>query len=204
MADTWIPRLVTLAVWALLAWSASFWVLQTTAMRTAFAPAAPVSPAPVAAEPLHVARVFGPAIEARPAEAVAAAPAVDHSARFALQGVVAGRGKAGVALLSVEGRPPRPYRVGAKVDDAYTLQSVTAASATLTPPDNGPAFTVQVPSPGSAAAAVAAARTAPVAGSVTTPQPGARVVPGPMPGQGSFQGPRGGPSRSASAAAASI
>jgi len=146
MADKWSLRLVTLAVWSLAAWSATAWTLHFVGSRSATAsvPPAPLAAVPVS-EPAQMARVFGSGI-GKPADNTAApAPLViDPSTRFALVGVVANRASTGVALLSVEGKPARPYRVGSTIDDTYKLKSVTARSATLATVQTGASFTVNL------------------------------------------------------------
>jgi general secretion pathway protein C len=134
---------LTLAIWALAAGSAAYWALRhagnapTGPMPAQFALAAP------GGETGHVARLFGPAI-GKPSEAALTPQVVDPSSRFALAGVVATRSSTGVAVLSVEGKPARPYRVGSMVDAGYTLKSVTAHSATLSVPRTGASFTVKL------------------------------------------------------------
>lgn len=141
MADTWTPRILTLLAWALAAWSLTYWVLQFQGARPTAAAQAPAQVPALAAEPADVARVFGPVIEIMAPEPVVAA-VVDPSTRFALSGVVANRAQRGVALLSVEGQPARPYRVGASIDNAYILKSVTARTAVLVETASGTTFTV--------------------------------------------------------------
>jgi general secretion pathway protein C len=52
----------------------------------------------------------------------------------------------GSALISIDGKPPRPFRVGSRVGDNYVLQSVGVRSATLGASAAGPAaFTLQLP-----------------------------------------------------------
>ena len=77
-----------------------------------------------------------------PAPVVAAAapePAAD--ARFKLVGVVSPRSpqaaREGLALIAVDGKPPRAYRVGAVVDGPNVLQAVNARGATLGPARRG-------------------------------------------------------------------
>ena len=149
MVHTWSPRILTLLAWALAAWSVVYWVLQFQGARSpAAAPAVSVSQAMLpAADATEAARVFGPAIEA-PAPEPVAAVVVDPSTRFSLMGVVADRARRGVALLSVEGKPARPYRVGASIDNAYTLKSVTTRSAVLVDTASGTTFTVALAAPG--------------------------------------------------------
>jgi general secretion pathway protein C len=176
MSDTWPARLLTLAAWALAAWSATYWALQFPGTKGSEPPLA-AAPAPAMdAEPTQVGRLFGPAIEVQapePAPAPLPVPVVvavveDPATRFALVGVVADQARSGVALLSVEGRPARPYRVGSTIEDAYQLKSVSASSATLTETASGTTFTVDLPA---AAARGASAGTA-VAPGIPLPWPG--------------------------------
>ena len=132
-----------MAVWALAAWSAGVWSMRFVGAAPSASAPATVSVAAPASEPGNVARIFGPAIE-KPA-AVASAPiVVDPSTRFALVGVVANRSSTGVALLSVDGKPARPYRVGSTVDDGFTLKSVSVRSAAIEAPGNSATFTVNL------------------------------------------------------------
>lgn len=138
---------MTLAAWALAAWGASYWALQFAGARPPAATPAVAAAPPVATEPVQVARLFGPAIEVKAPEPVAPV-VVDPSRRFALVGVVAGRAADSLALLSLEGKPARPYRVGSRIDNAFTLKSVTTRSAVLTEADTGTTFTVNLAVPG--------------------------------------------------------
>ena len=84
-------------------------------------------------DPQAMARLMG-AGAARPAAAVLP----NASSRFALAGVVAGR-HGGAALIAVDGKPPRPFRVGSRVDEGLILQSVSARRASLAPQADAPA-----------------------------------------------------------------
>ena len=53
----------------------------------------------------------------------------EAASRFVLLGVVADTDGQGAALIAVDGKPPRPFRVGAKVADGYVLHSVSARAA---------------------------------------------------------------------------
>lgn len=136
-------RVLTLVAWGLGAWSATYWSLKFVGTRTAPVPVPAISAAP-AGEPALVARVFGPVID-KPVDNPVVPQAPDPSKRFALVGVVYHRANAGVALLSVEGKPARPYRVGSTIDEGYTLKSVTGHSATLATKQSGESFTVHLP-----------------------------------------------------------
>ena len=122
----WGVRLGTLAIWALAAASAAYWGLRLTA-RPPGMPAPTAAPAPVAADMQAMARLLG-AVTAQTLQA-AAAPV---SSRFALVGVLAGQqGGSGAALIAVDGKPAKPYRVGATVDAGLVLQSLGPRQARL-------------------------------------------------------------------------
>ena len=122
----WGVRLGTLAIWTLAAASAAYWGLRLTA-RPPGMPAPTAAPAPVAADMQAMARLLG-AVTAQTPQA-AAAPV---SSRFALVGVLAGQqGGSGAALIAVDGKPAKPYRVGATVDAGLVLQSLGPRQARL-------------------------------------------------------------------------
>lgn len=118
--------LLTALVWALVAGSALFWWLRAgggqlpvTAQVASAGSAADVNVATVA-------RVLGvPSSQA-------VAPAPDVTKRLALRGIVTHEGR-GAALIAVDGKPPRPVRVGAGLDgvDGWKLQSLTPHAAVL-------------------------------------------------------------------------
>lgn len=137
----WPVATTTLLLWALAAASVVFWGVRLAAPADAQAPP-PVVRAPVAAiDPTAVARMFG----AVPATTeVAAAP--EAASRFALLGVVADSAQQGAALIAVDGKPARPFRVGSQLVDGYVLQSVGTRSAALGASVDAPvALTVQLP-----------------------------------------------------------
>jgi general secretion pathway protein C len=59
--------------------------------------------------------------------------------------VVANRSQKGAALIAVDGKPPKPYRVGAPVDEGIVLQSVESRRAVLAGPDGAPVLTLDLP-----------------------------------------------------------
>jgi general secretion pathway protein C len=66
--------------------------------------------------------------------------------RLVLMGVVAGPSGAGAALISVDGAPARPYRVGSEVPGALFLQSLQPRLARLGPKPDGPTtLTLELP-----------------------------------------------------------
>jgi len=70
--------------------------------------------------------------------AVAAPGVTDASSRFRLAGVIASGGGQGVALVSVDGKPAKPYRVGSFLEDGWMLQSVEPRSVALAPDASAP------------------------------------------------------------------
>lgn len=140
--SNWNVRGTTFVLWAAAAASAIAWGLKL-GNPTGQGPVAPAAVRPpLAADPAAVARLLG-AVQGGPA-APAAAPA---SGRFSLVGVVADRSHQGAALIAVDGRPPKPFRVGSTVDEGLVLQSVQARRAVLGASADGPAtVTLDLPS----------------------------------------------------------
>ncbi len=132
----WGVRLTTLVIWALAAASAAYWGLRLSAsgpgLTTAAAP-----PAASAPDAQAMARLLG----------AVAAPVPVASSRFALVGVLAGRSSGGgAALIAVDGKPAKPYRVGAVIDTGLVLQSLGPRQARLGTSAEGPAsLTLEMP-----------------------------------------------------------
>lgn len=136
-------RLITFLLAALAAGSAAYWGLKlwgagAQGMR---APVAGAATAPTV-DSQAVARALGAGLVA-PNAAPQPAP---MASRLTLLGVVADATQGGAALISVDGKPPRPYRVGAKVEDRLLVQSVSGRRAMLGAQPNGPAeVTLELP-----------------------------------------------------------
>lgn len=139
----WSVRGATFALWALAAGSAAFWGLQLGGGGQRAVVPVPAPRAVAAVDAGAIARLLG----STPAAAVQAAPAASLASRFQLVGVVAGaRSGGGAAVLSVDGKPARPYRVGTSIDDGLVLQSVQGRTATLAATPDGPAvLTLELP-----------------------------------------------------------
>lgn len=142
--NKWWPRGVALAVWALASGSALWWGLRLVGLSEPLrqTPAPAAAPVEVALDAGAVARVLG---------AVAVSDVVQPKgapSRFVLLGVVAGRSSAGAALISVDGKPGRPYRVGSKIEEGLVLQAVEPRRARLAPsPDATPSVVLELPLP---------------------------------------------------------
>lgn len=140
-AARWHAPLATTGLWALAAGAAVFWALRLASPTDAVAAAATMPRPSVAADSDSVARLLGVLPESRTAPV-----APEAASRFALSGVVADPSKQGAALISIDGKPPRPFRVGSTVGESYVLQSVGLRSATIGMHADGPAaFTLQLP-----------------------------------------------------------
>ncbi len=136
----WAVAGSTFVLWALVAASVVYWGLKLTGgASAAMAPIAVRTPAP--ADPAAVARLLGFA----PAVA-SAAPQASLGSRFALVGVVASHGENATALIAVDGKPAKPFRLGAAVEEGLLLQSVEGRRAVLAPTVDGtPAVTLELP-----------------------------------------------------------
>ncbi len=129
---------------ALAAGSATYWVLKfqnTPVLNTSSVVAGAASPSANAPDAATLARALGAsATSAAQAARPAFEPArVNLLSRMALQGVIASGSKAGTALIAIDGKPARPYRVGHRVDGDLLLQAVTTKQALLAASMNGPA-----------------------------------------------------------------
>jgi general secretion pathway protein C len=174
-------RWATFLVWAAVAASAVAWGLKIFVRPPAAPPQALVAEAGRAARG-DLTRLLG--VDA-PAPVAAKAPVPAADARFKLVGVVSPRSpqaaREGLALIAVDGKPPRAYRVGAVVEDAHVLQAVNPRGATLGPA-NGPALVaLKLPPPAAAATGVL-----PPAGQVGAVP---RSVPSAVPLQGTATAP---------------
>lgn len=118
--------LVTALVWALAAGSALYWGLRASQPVAPVLPLAGRADGP-AVDTRAVARALG-APDAAAAPAHAPVPAI--ASRVKLSGVVT-HGAGGAVLLSVDGKPPRPYRVGATVDGDWVVRTVSPHAVEL-------------------------------------------------------------------------
>lgn len=170
-------RAVTFGVWAALAASALFWGLKLWVKAPAAPPQTQLAQADSVARG-DLSRLLGSEVVAPVASDAAPEPAAD--ARFSLIGVLSPRqpqaAREGLALISVDGQPPKAYRVGAQVDGSHVLQSVSARGASLGPAGGTPVIALNLPPP--APAATGQMPPAPVGG-FTPPVPPARVMPAP-------------------------
>lgn len=115
------------------------------------ASAQPVPSSAVQAGAADLQRVLGRNATAAATAATAPARPADPAARFDLLGVVAVRGNSGVALLAIDGKAARPFRVGSEVDAGLKLVKVDTREATLEGATGFPSFTLVLSPAGKAA-----------------------------------------------------
>ena len=132
----WVPRLAAFGLAALAAASVVYWGLKWPGKDGDVAAASLASAEAPAIDPQVLARALGGGLVAQVPQV---APAAGIAAsRLTLMGVVATNKQVGTALISVDGKPARPYRVGAKVEDELVLLSVGTRRASLSTSMNGP------------------------------------------------------------------
>ncbi len=123
----WSTRIVTFAISALAAASVVYWGLKVWGLPTPAVPSAALVEQMPPVSSQAIARALGGGM-APVAMASTAAPA---ASRYDLIGVVAGRIRAGAALISVDGQEAKPVRVGNLVDNEMVLESVNGRNAVL-------------------------------------------------------------------------
>lgn len=180
-------RLLSFVIWAAVAASAVFWGLRL-AVSSPRTPAHAVT-ASDSTPRGDLTRLFGAAPATAPGPATVE-PSL--ASRFKLIGVVAPKppgGQGGVALISVDGKPARPFRAGAPVEGDLVLAAVSSRGVSLSP--RGGAGSVELELPPLPAAATG-----------TLPPAGGRPAPSPMPPPGVARppGPGGLPAPSATPA----
>jgi general secretion pathway protein C len=138
----WRVRLATLALAALAALCGTYWVLKSQQGLSVSVPPPVAGDAANAPDPQALARALGGGQTAGGALA-GAAPV---RSPFVLAGVLADRAQGGAALIGVDGKPAKPYAVGAVVDGSLVLQSVHGRQAVLGEGLQGPArITLELP-----------------------------------------------------------
>jgi general secretion pathway protein C len=140
LRNSWVVAAATFLLWGLVAASAVYWGLKFTS-RPGGVPGALAMAPTAAADPAAIAALLGAVPNSG-----AAAPVASLSSRFVLTGVVADQSHSGAALIAVDGKPPKPFRVGANVDENLVLQSVDSRRAVLGS-GGAPVLTLELPPP---------------------------------------------------------
>lgn len=142
------PAVLAVLLWLAAGLSVGYWVLQALG-RAPLTPLAATASLPEAPDAAALARVLGAAPQAVAATGPVAAPTL--SSRYQLIGVVADGADGGAALIAIDGQPPRPYRVGARLEGDVVLQAVQRRAVRLAPAGtsagSGQAFELSLPEP---------------------------------------------------------
>jgi general secretion pathway protein C len=163
-------RLLAFVIWAAVAATVVFWGLRLI-VRSPAAPPHAVAATTPSATGGDLTRLLGDT-------ASPAAPVPEASNRYRLVGVVApregGPTTAAIALIQVDDKPARPFRVGAVVDDPLVVQAVHRRGVSLGPSGGQPQVKLELP-PLPVAATGSLPMSSPVAG--TSPPPAAAPRP---------------------------
>lgn len=167
-------RWVAFVVWAVVAASIVFWGLRLGDRGRALPDGATVADTG-GAPSADLSRLFGP-----PTPKINAAAVLPPApARYKLLGVVtprrAGDTELALALISVDDKPAKAYRIGAQVEADVVLTEVRARGVSLGP-RGGPALALELPPPAPAATSVL-----PPAGAMSMPPPPPRPMVAPFP-----------------------
>lgn len=168
MASRWLAFLV----WGCIGFSAVAWLLQVAVA------ARPVPADAVVVDAAQTPRGDWTRLFGAPVVVEEVAVATPLQGRFKLVGVVASRHETdaaqGLAVISVDGKPARAYRVGSLVEGDTVLQAVRARAADLGPSGAAPVVKLEL-----APLAPPATGTLPGPGGPTLPPPS---PPAPVPG----------------------
>ena len=172
-----LARLSAFVIWALVAATAVFWGLRLWT-RSAEAPPYTVPVGDVAVARGDLSRLLG----ATPVAAATVAATPEAASRFRLIGIMAPKAAAasaqpgqGVALIAVDGKPPKAFVVGSALDTNMVLQSVSLRTAAIGPAQGAAAVTLELPP-----LVAAATGTLPVPGLGAARNPATAAAPVPL------------------------
>jgi general secretion pathway protein C len=176
-----VARLSAFVIWALVAATAVFWGLRLL-VRAPAAPAYAVAVGDASAVRADLSRVLG----STPVATAAAPIAPEVSSRFKLIGIMAPKGTrttaapagSGVALIAVDGKPPKAFVVGSPLDGDLVLQSVSLRTASIGPAQGAASVKLELPALPAAATGTLAPTTG---GSVNTGMPAPPPTGAPQP-----------------------
>lgn len=124
-ANSWTLRLFTLLVWLLVGLCAAYWAFKFVTTKPVEATAALATPT-VVVDSKAIAKLLGATDNVAKQPTTTAA-----STKFVLFGLAATAGGKGVALIALDGKPARPYRVGSLVADDLMLKSISKTGVVL-------------------------------------------------------------------------
>jgi general secretion pathway protein C len=124
-SNSWTLRLFTLLIWLLVGLCTAYWAFKFATTKTVEATAALAAPT-VVVDSKAIGKLLG-------ATDVVTAKALNTSAssKFALFGLANSVGGQGVALIALDGKPAKPYRVGSLVADDLILKSISKTGVVL-------------------------------------------------------------------------
>lgn len=125
VSSSWLARLMTLTVWLLAALCAAYWAMKFVSVKPVSASTAQIVPQMVV-DTQAVAKLLGATNSI--AKNAVNTPANGNYTLFGLANTASGDG---VALISTDGKPAKPYRVGGKVSEEWVLKGLTRTQAIL-------------------------------------------------------------------------
>ncbi len=126
-ASLWPARAGAFLLATAAAASVVYWTLQIQSVQLQAPRVSVDSASPAAVDSVAVARALG----ASPQAAGPIVADVSVSSRLVLAGIVASHKGSGAALIAVDGKPAKPFQVGATVTDNWVLRRVQARSVSL-------------------------------------------------------------------------
>ncbi|MFM6985732.1 MAG: type II secretion system protein N [Hydrogenophaga sp.] len=136
------PAFIAGLIWLLAGLNVGYWALRA-AGRSPDVPLTTAEPSVPLSDTSAVARALGAADDTAPTQPASFA----EVSRYSLLGVVDQAGDTGTALIALDDQAPRPYRVGAVLEEGLVLQAVTRHAVRLGPSRQGPAtVTLSLPS----------------------------------------------------------
>jgi general secretion pathway protein C len=140
--DRLVLHTATFLVWALAAGCIGYWALQISSNNEQGKRTVATSGAEMlggATDSASLARLLG----TKAPEVTAPSPA---SSRFSLKGVVSGATGKEAALIAIDDKPARAFRVGTAIEEGLFLQSVIVRQVTLSASKDGPTLmTLEMP-----------------------------------------------------------
>ena len=161
-SNSWTLRLFTLMVWLAVGLCATYWAFKFVTTKHVEATAALPAPT-VVVDSKAVGKLLG-------ATDIVAVKVINTpaSTKFVLFGLASTARGQGVALIALDGKPARPYRVGSLVADDLVLKSISKTGVILAVSLQAPeGVTLELPQLKPASVAVIAPRL-PVSGAVPT------------------------------------
>jgi general secretion pathway protein C len=160
-SNSWTLRLFTLLIWLFVGLCAAYWAFKFVTTKPVEV-TTPLAIPTVAIDSKAVAKLLGATdnVAAKPLNTTA-------NTKFTLFGLAKTANGKGVALIALDGKPARPYRVGSLVADDLVLKSISKTGVLLAVSLSAPeGVTLELPQPKPTSMAVIAPRL-PVSGAAS-------------------------------------